>query len=118
MAHHSNGMDRARKNGVANAPGAGTAAAIRKALAIAGEPCTKGRISYITGINVETVERALQQLVGRTGGVVAIEGSKPRKYDLSAAAGKTERRLRRGGSGQLAGPITIPGYVYGGTRLG
>lgn len=69
----------------------------------------------------DKVRNLVQQMHGRTGGVVAIDGTSPRKYGLfGAATTKRARRSARGsnGSGKVAAPITIPQFRWGATRLG
>lgn len=62
------------------------------------------------------VESLLSQMAHRTGGVVVVHGTKPVVYEAYGEA-PTMKRDRSGGAGNKAGPITIPQFRWGGTRL-
>lgn len=92
----------------------GLARDIRLVLERSSEPLSAYKISLALGIRHSKVQTALITIISRTGGIVSIKTHRGVLYTVYGRAPKQEPKK----SGQLAGPITIPQYVYGGTRLG
>lgn len=93
----------------------GVTQAIRDALARSPEPLSVYKIHLATGIKPEKIRSAIGQMVTRTGSIVCIKGDGPRSvtYALYERRPKPARE-----SGNVAGRIVYPGYVYGASRLG
>jgi hypothetical protein len=92
----------------------GAADKIRDALRHAAGPLSVYKLHLATGLENDQVRRVLTQLMNG-GGVVSLPGIKARVYSLYARA---PREKHHTGSGQIAGPITIPQQRWGSTRLG
>ena len=92
----------------------GLSRAIREELARRGEPMSVYKLQLALCIkHAEPIRAALSHLIGGTGGVVSIVGPK----GVCSYTIYTPPKLS-GGSGNIAGRITIPSYRWGSTRLG
>ena len=94
----------------------GIAQTIRDALGRSDKPLSVHKLHVITGIRQEKILRALTTMISRTGGIVALKGSWGTVYTLYGREPNPVQESK--GSGQIAGPITIPQNRWGGTRLG
>ena len=93
----------------------GATQAIREALERSPEPLSSYKLHLATGIKPEKIRGALSQMVNRTGSVVPIKGPRGTVYTLYVP--RKPRPPADGGSGQVAGRIEYPGYVYGASRI-
>lgn len=114
MTHLSDDMARARMN---NPNHNGDASRVRTELARTNKPLSVYKLTMCTGLDADRVRRALSHLL-QVGGIVSELGPKRvTYYKLWTPKAKASDPVA-GDEYKIAGPITIPQYRYGGTRLG
>src|SRR5262245_8664794 len=97
--------ERSRKNGVAKYPNAGLTQRIRELLVDG--PMTAEALAHKSGAAIDAVRSCINQMIAVTGGVVRLTVQGPPQYALY-----TQRRTKKGGSGVIAGPKVIRGYLW------
>lgn len=104
------------RTSAANCPNhTGLTAQIREVLAQAPEPMSPYQIALATGAKADRVRGAISQMVNRTGSIVSIKTPRGIVYALYVRQVKAKAQP---GSGQVAGRIVYPQFVYGASRLG